>query len=140
MAFGLPFNFDTTTLAGQATYNGILVGIARGVAGKNVYDVSGSFQFRLNYDTTAFTGEVHLTGKNDLTGEAVDFGTFPFTSTSLRGDLASFVTQIGASGNFQAVLAGPFGEEMIAGIDLTLPDPVATSVSLRLSGMLAGKK
>lgn len=140
MAFGLPFNFDTTTLAGQATYNGILVGIARGVGGKNVYDVSGSFQFRVNYDTTAFSGEVHLTGRNDVTGEVLDFGTFPFASTSLRGELDEFGTQIGGSGTFRASLTGPLGEELMAAIDLTLPDPAATSVTLRLSGMLAGKK
>jgi hypothetical protein len=140
MAFGLPFNPDTTKLAGEATYNGIIVGIARGVGGKNVYDVSGSFQFKLNYDTSAFSGEVHVTGKNDLTGEVVDFGTFPFMSSSLRGALDVFATRIGDSGNFQANLAGPLGEEMIAGIDLSLPDPAATSVTLRLSGMLAGKK
>jgi hypothetical protein len=139
MSFGILFNWDTAVLNGSATYLGVVLGHARGV-GSRVYDVSGTVEIFLNYNTTAFTGRLVLMGKDDVTGEIVSLGSFELKEDRPRNVLDYFYASSSGNGRLQARLAGSLGEELMGGFDATIPDPKNPVVTMKLSAALAARK
>jgi hypothetical protein len=139
MSYGILFNWDTTKLTGAANYSGVVLGHARG-PGSRVYELSGTVDFALNYDTTAFTGRIHLNGRDDRSGEVVDLGTLEFMQGPPRGVLDYFYASTSNNGRLQARLAGSLGEELIGGFDAQVPDPRVPGAIFKVALALAAKK
>jgi len=149
MAFGLPFDKQSMALHGTVTYDGQIAGVAsagqlEGIATplgtKVIYTLSGTLRLVMNFDAATFSGEAHLIGKNDATGQTVDLGTYPTqgqippagTSSSILGSLSG--------GNIQAILTGPAAEELEAAFEPMVPDPSNPSYFLKVMAVAAAKK
>ncbi len=140
MAFGLPFEYEKASLSGTGAYDGILLGHARGEGSNHVYNVTGTVQFSVNFQTTDFTATIHLTGKDDATGQSVDFGSIDFKPSSPRGVLDFLIALNAKSDSLQARFDGPRAEELIGGVDAHFADPLMPSVTLKLTGAFAAKQ
>jgi hypothetical protein len=82
---------------GSATYSGFLVGAAGETEGTKMYDLSGSAQFGVNFNTQAVTGSLSVLGIPEGGGSTLSFGTLNLASS-----------QIMESGNVTtALLLGP---------------------------------
>lgn len=139
MAYGVLFNWDKTKLTGSGNYGGIVLGQARGT-GSRVYNLSGTVEVVINYDTTAFTGRIRLTARDDVTGETIDLGVLEFTPSGPRGVLDYFYANTSNEGRLQGRLAGSQGEEFIGGFDAKIPDPRVPGTILKVALALAARK
>lgn len=138
-SFGILYDEQVYRPTGVASYEGLIVGHARGDAGANAYDISGRIRLNVNYDTTEVTGYVELVGKNDVTGEAVSFGRMNILA-SRRTALSSISSGFElTSSRFQAFFAGREAQEVMGAFDTSLADPKSTQ-PMRATGAFAGKK
>lgn len=140
MAFGILFNWDTTHLTGSGDYTGVILGQARGKGSTHAYDITGTINLNINYDTTNFSGQLHLIATDDKTGTAFDLGTVTLSNISPRGVLDYFYADVTGSDLLQGRLGGPLGQEFVAGFDAHFPDPQASGVTMKVSAALAAKK
>lgn len=140
MSFGLQYDWDKQKLHGIAIYQGILLGSARGQGSTHAYDLSGSVEIDLNYDTSDFTGSIHLTARDDISGRVIDLGTIPLKASSPRGALDYFYSATTAGDQMQSTLAGPTGEEMMGVFDAHLADPQAAGITMKIAAAFVGKR
>jgi hypothetical protein len=139
-AWGTPFDYSTVKLTGSATYNGVVLAHARGTGSTHVYDITGTAQISMNYDSTAFTGTIALTATDDVTGATFGLGTINLQSNPPRGSLDYFYSTTTSGDLFQGRLAGNSGQEFIAGFDAHIADPQTPNVLMKISGALAARK
>jgi hypothetical protein len=149
MVFGLPFDVRSATLRGTAVYNGQIAGLAsagqlEGIATplgtKIIYNLSGTLKLTVNFDAATFTAEAHLIGKNDVSGQTVDLGTFTGQGQLPQpGDASSIVGSI-AGGTIQTVLTGPSAEESESSFESMIPDPANPSYFQKVMAVAAAKK
>ena len=141
-SFGLIFDPANAKLSGSASYNGILLGVGRGLGGRNAYDVSGTVHIDVNYVTTGYTGFVKLIGTDDRTGDVVTLGQMNISQSGTRGVLDVLIGSIGSigTGKFQANFTGSQAQELMGGFDLETSDPREPSVTLRITGTLVAKR
>lgn len=140
MSFGLQYDWGKQPLHGLAAYRGILLGSARGQGSSHAYDLTGSVEIDLDYDTTDFTGSIHLTAQDDLSGRVIDLGTIPLKASSPRGVLDYLYSRTTQGDQMQSTLAGSRGEELMGVFDAHLADPQAAGVTMKIAAAFVGKR
>ncbi|AOR77290.1 hypothetical protein [Novosphingobium resinovorum] len=139
-AFGIPFDAYRTTVTGAAVYEGLVIGNARGVGSSNVYAITGTIHLSIDYQTTAFTCYLDLSGTNDRTGEKVTFSRMTITPFPPRGVLDTLGGDAGRNSRFQANFAGATAQEVMGAFENEVSDPVAPQTSIRISTAFAARK
>ncbi|MGF7155893.1 hypothetical protein [Novosphingobium gossypii] len=139
-AFGIPFDAFRTTLTGAGVYEGLVVGNARGMGSSNVYAISGTIHLSIDYQTTAFTCYLDLSGTDDRTGEKVTFPRMTITPFPPRGVLDWLGGDAGRNSRFQANFAGSMAQEVMGAFENVVNDPRAPQTSIRISTAFAARK
>jgi len=140
LSFGLMYDWDKQTLHGSAVYKGILLGLARGQGSNHVYDLDGTVEIDLDYDTSDFTGSIHLTGRDDKSGKVVDLGIIPLKADPPRGTLDYFYSATTAGDQMQSAMAGSKGQEFMGVFDAHMADPQSPSVTMKIAAAFAAKR
>lgn len=139
-AWGTLFDYSKVKLTGSATYNGLVLAQARGQGSAHVYDINGTTQINLNYDSTDFNGSIVLSAIDNVSGATFSLGTINLKSNQPRGVLDYFYSNTSSGDMLQGHLTGYSGQEFIAGFDAHIADPQAPGVLLKISGALAARK
>lgn len=139
ISYGVQFDPATRALTGKVSYDGIVLGLARGENGSNVYEVTGKIQLAIDLATTDFSGYVDLQGTNNRAGSVVNFGRFTFAADRPRGALdliSASSTDFRLQGNF----AGNEAQEFFGGSDIYITDPQQPATRLKITFAFAGRR
>lgn len=140
--YGFPAEQSAVPLTGMGQYSGFVIGRAVGASGANIYALSGTLNVTLDFAAQTFAGAVVLSATDTVTGEVVSLGSFPLaTQTTYGTPLNSISSALGTGINqFRAKLAGNTAEEMEGSFNLTVPDPRAPGVTLKIVGAVAARR
>jgi len=136
-AFGLQFDPDAFKATGRAGYDGLVVGHVRGEGRSNAYDINGSIHIDVDFDRGSSSGYFDLAGRNDVTGEVVNFG----RTNLVPGGADRYISSAPATGgSLQAFFAGRQAQEVMGAFNALLYDPKEPSQAMRATGSFAGKR
>lgn len=123
---------------GSARYDGVVYGIGSHKTSGDVYDVTGSSQFNINFNDRSYNGQLALNGSNN--GNTVSFGSYNFDGQlNSYGGNAPFLDQVGKRGEIVWQFYGPTGEEIGGAFHIHIQDDVFAGGAL-VNGVTAARR
>lgn len=142
IAYGLPTIAGLlASRTGTGTYQGVAYGSGFNRGTGQLFDVTGTSRFLVDFGTQRYTGNLTLAGR-DTAGVEIAFGTFDMTA-----QLAAFTAQTTGSlsrsgtvlGEIVTQFYGPTGEEIGGRFNVVVPPGVPGGLTA-IGGVVAGRR
>lgn len=142
IAYGIPTTAGLlASRTGTGTYQGVAYGSGFNSTTGQVFDVSGTSRFLVDFGTQRYTGSLNLTGR-DGTGAEIAFGTFDMMAqlAAFTAESTGSISRSGTvSGEIVTQFFGPTGEEIGGRFRLVVP-PSDPGGSTLIGGVVAGRR